>query len=1267
MKLNRWNRFLASFPRASALPLTAISLIGLAADQASSATLTWDVTPGLVGAGDGAITGGAGIWSATAGIGNWTVNGGTNNIAWVNNATPDGAVFGGTGGLVTLIDVTANNITFNSAGYSVTGNTLTLAGTTPKITAAADATITSVIAGTAGFTKDGSARLTLSGVNTLSGTIATTAGRLLVSSSLRNIGSLSVGTGATLEIGATNIFVAGHGAIVPATMVLTANGGTLLMNTATDTRFGNVTLNNGATWTSDRTLGAYDGLLADTSAGPATVLVGGSGTATMNGSGGIHLQGVQNFSVADTSGSTGPDLNVNMILAGPGTTGGAPGGINKTGAGTMVLNGTNTYTGATLVNGGILRIGASGSIGSSDVTVNGGTLQTEITEKGMSSLTANGGSILMLAAKKNESTRVTGTFATSGAVTIKPVFSDSPAAGDSYDLVSSNAFTDGGTYTLDLNSQGLTRVTGSLSSDLGQYLVLTIGTGAANLTWNNATANGIWDLNTSANFNNAGPNDVFMTYDAVTFGNTGAGTVTLAGQLNPGLITVNSSAGNYTFTGSGSLGGSLVKSGSATLNIATTLNLASTTVSGGTLNMTSAGNLGSGLLTVNGGTFNNGAGGPLTLANALVVDTAATFAGGDLSFSSGLTVPGPTDVAVPGNLSIGGAINGSGPLVKKGAGILNLNGNVNGSLNALDVSAGTVALATGTAASTANIGGGPDLATLTIDGSQNLNRLAALAEVTIGSNGTMILNGVNALPSHANSVNVTVAAGGTLSVVSGGSTAITPTGSSHNHIGTLTLNGGTVTLPYSGAGTAYSSESFQLNRDLTVGGSTPSTIQFGAGALTGNSGIALSTTVSHTFTVPDVTGSPAADLVVNAELENGDAAGGAVTKTGAGTMFLGGDFVHSYTGSTTVTAGTLAATGSITGPLLVESGGTIAPGASADTFGAGATTLAGTYACEIDGNFSDKIEVTGNVTLSPGAQLVFTTLAGGVTAPVYQILTSTGSITGPLPATVGAPPGYSLSIVSGSTLVLSQDNVPVQQPLLSLLPSPAPGATQDFEAGTGGFSGSPAASPQTTWQYTAGSWRSNAQADGGFGDVNTSYLGSPVYTIAQAGAVTLTFSHRHSFEQGFYDGGAVEVSKNGAPFTKVESVSFSQNPYNGTVLENSTAILHGQLAFVQDSAGHPGFITSIATLGNAVAGDRFQVRFVSASDENTSGSLTPQGWQIDSVQISGGYPSLGTLTWGLGTMQYSDNLQPPWTDIVGSSPLVIDTKLAPKRFFRLKP
>jgi autotransporter-associated beta strand protein len=394
---------------------------------------------------------------------------------------------------------------------------------------------------------------------------------------------------------------------------------------------------------------------------------------------------------------------------------------------------------------------------------------------------------------------------------------------------------------------------------------------------------------------------------------------------------------------------------------------------------------------------------------------------------------------------------------------------------------------------------------------------------------------------------------------------------------------------------------------------------------------------------------------------------GGLNKTGAGALFLAGDLAQGYAGSTTVTEGTLIATGSVTGALVVEAGGTIAPGATTGTFTAGATTLAGTYQCEIDGAVADKIVVSGDVTLSPGAEIEFSDLGGGATAAFYPILTSTGTISGPLPTVIGAPSGYTLEIISGSALVLSQGDATVGGPVLSLLPPSAPGATEDFSTSAGGFSASATAPPESEWTYTAGSWRSNAQATGGFGSVNTSYLTSPVYKISQAGPVTLTFSHRYSFEQGYYDGGAVEVSKNGGAFTRVETGSFSQNPYNGTLLPDTTAILAGQEAFVLNSPGHPAYITSVCTIGTAVVGDLFTVRFVSASDENTSGNLTPQGWQIDSVQVSGGSTSFSTLSWEVGTMQYSDNLQPPWTDLEGTSPLLIDTNAAPRRFFRMKP
>ena len=75
-----------------------------------------------------------------------------------------------------------------------------------------------------------------------------------------------------------------------------------------------------------------------------------------------------------TVGGNGLSTNVTGVIADGGAGGGTGGALVKTGAGTMILSGINTYTGATTVDGGTLAV--NGSItASSGVTVNdGGTL-----------------------------------------------------------------------------------------------------------------------------------------------------------------------------------------------------------------------------------------------------------------------------------------------------------------------------------------------------------------------------------------------------------------------------------------------------------------------------------------------------------------------------------------------------------------------------------------------------------------------------------------------------------------------------------------------------------------------------------------------------------------------------------------------------------------------------------------------------------------------------------------------------------------------------
>ena len=75
------------------------------------------------------------------------------------------------------------------------------------------------------------------------------------------------------------------------------------------------------------------------------------------------------ISVAANTGTNA--LTINSIIS---ETGGAQ-GINKTGAGRLILGGANTFTGGTTITAGVLVAAADGALGTGPVIVQGGTLQ----------------------------------------------------------------------------------------------------------------------------------------------------------------------------------------------------------------------------------------------------------------------------------------------------------------------------------------------------------------------------------------------------------------------------------------------------------------------------------------------------------------------------------------------------------------------------------------------------------------------------------------------------------------------------------------------------------------------------------------------------------------------------------------------------------------------------------------------------------------------------------------------------------------------------
>lgn len=749
------------------------------------------------------------------------------------------------------------------------------------------------------------------------------------------------------------------------------------------------------------------------------------------------------------------------------------------------------------------------------------------------------------------------------------------------------------------------------------------------LVWDgsHATNPSFWDVGTTANWKPlSGGAATTYTNDFSVLLNDAAVTTTVAmqGDVEPQGTVFNNSAKDYTFTGEFGIGGGggMVKNGTGVVELLNSNYLTGPTV-------------------VNNGVLKVGNGTSGTLGTA----TAITINGGALHLND---APAST---FTNTVTIGAA----GQLAFKGTGDTTLAGGIiSGAGSELFDRNGLVLVNRSNLISTATIASGE----VAFTGNQEANRLANGAAITVGPNATMTVRGVNALPTAERSVNPTLNQG-TLKVTSGDG--------SHLHLGNITLNGGTILFDNFG-GTAYNNESFQLNGGILVTGTVPSAITNGTGANSANSGVALKGT--KTITVEDVTNSPAADLLVSAELENTDDNVSALTKAGPGTLYLANAISHTYSGATTVNQGTLLATGSVAGPLVIESAGTIAPGDGIGTFTAGATTLSGRYVCDIVGNASDRLQVNGNVTLNAGS--VIDLNAVNPNASVYTIASYTGTLTNNgTPTVTGMPAGYSL-VLAFNSILIAQGGVSFS-PVLTQVPGSvsSPLSSSDFNADNGGFTVSAAVSPQTDWTYTAGSWRSNGQADS-LGSNNVSYLTSPPFALTKSGVFGLSFSHRYSFE--FYepgdsfDGGVVEVSINDGAFQRVPLSSFSQNGYNGTVMTGTTISLAGQPAFIGNSAGHPAFITSICKAGVGNVGDIVRVRFMSASDNNTTGDKTPPGWEIDSYEFTEGGPGGAFISWPIGILQYSDNLLPPWTDLPGAtSPWFIDTTLAPSRFFRIKP
>jgi autotransporter-associated beta strand protein len=637
-----------SFALASALAAL------LAAPAIHAADVTWDITPGTVGAGDSLVTGGLGAWNTTNG--NWTTDAGVNNSAWVN-ANNDTAVFGDTGGAVTLgTGITVGGLTFNTAGYTVAGNTLTF-GSAGNIAANTDAAISSVLAGSPAIAKTATGILTLSGANTFSGQLTVENGTLSIptinnisangtlgnSASSVILGSsgntgrlqytggtatstktLSLATGGTgaIEVttGATNLTLSG---VIGGGGGLTKTGAGQLTLSGTNSFTGPLSIENGRVFTTAINNKSANGVLG---AGTAVVL-GASGqtgrlaiqvdggisstkdfTLATGGTGEIQFGNLGNFSMTNAD----RPLTLSGIISGSGN-------FVKLGGAAIVLSGNNTYSGTTTVNEGPLRlsnanaipggIGATG--GTSALTINGNTSSGAVIE-----LTTASGNFLRGLGTGIDQFQITG--GTSG-----------------------------------------------FSANGSARQVIVNNDPAFELQWGTPTFN---------------PSALLLNYHSVTA--TGALTLQNKIDLNAATRTIQVNANTATLSGdirtsSGTAG--ITKTGSGILVLSgTNAYNGTTTFTGGSLSVSAAANLGTGgNLVFNGGTLQYTGAGTMDLSGRQIVWTPGTSVNFNASGGGTLVIDqsysGVTTVSA-GNLQLSGSGSMTLSLINNGTFVVNKSG-----------------------------------------------------------------------------------------------------------------------------------------------------------------------------------------------------------------------------------------------------------------------------------------------------------------------------------------------------------------------------------------------------------------------------------------------------------------------------------------------------------------------------------------------------------------------------------------------------------------
>ena len=702
-----------------------------------------------------------------------------------------------------------------------------------------------------------------------------------------------------------------------------------------------------------------------------------------------------------------------FTLAGP--IGGA-GSIAKVGTGNLVLTGASTYTGATNVNAGTLSV--DGSLGNTAVTVaSGATLGGTGSIAGAVTI-ADGG---ILAPGNSVGTLSVGALNLNDASILNWDLGQAYAVGGVYnDLVQvggnlvldgllnvtdSNAFGLGvyqvGTYGGTLTDNGLTvnalpsPFTGSIQTAIaGQVNLIVAGPGVMTQYWDgtdfvgNGTidgGNGNWNT-LDTNWTGPSPSSLNTTWQdgiAVFAGTAGAVIVSeLVGfqglqfatdgyliegsgglLMNPNAFVYAGSGVSATITTIIDGTGVLDKQGTGTVTLsAVNTYQGGTTITDGTLGVGNNAALSTGTLTMSNSAILQAATSGLVIANDIIISPAT---GARVDSGSG-------------TFTLNGDISGAtGSLSQIGTGNLVLGGNNTFGAD-LGINQGRVTLMTNTAAGASGIA---------------LNNGAVLAA---GVSGLVIANNVQTTGGGAidsGSGNFTINGDiGNLGSISQIGTGNLILNGNNNFTSGLGINQGTVTL---GTNNSAGASFIALNG--------PGTLAAGV------SGLVVSNHI-------ETTGAGKVDSGTGSFTLSGTIGNlGGINKVGSGTLWLTN--TSSYSGGTTVSAGTLNLTGALTNStvtaaggtfagtgsaagLVVGNGGRVSPGTSAGavatlTSTGGISFLAGsTYVADVSLLSADKLTSVGATSITGGTVAAQGQNVQYAFNSTYTILTATGGRTG---------------------------------------------------------------------------------------------------------------------------------------------------------------------------------------------------------------------------------------------------------------------------------